>query len=137
MEDRIVFDAEPLVAYLANEPGAGVVQEYLDRLWDDEFDAYISPVQLTEVQYIATRIDEGARVDQFLSTLQENGVRIVPCEQSFPVATTYKLDDHSLGDSFALATATVTGCPLLVGADEDFDEADERYDIVRFRDQPA
>ena len=135
--DTIVFDAEPLVAYLTDEPGSDVVQGYLNKLEWGDLDAYISPVQVTEVEYICHQLGYGARAREFIETLHENGLEYAPCVDASQHATKFKHRGHSLGDAYALGTATSIGATLLVGADDDFDEDSDLYQIERFRDHPV
>lgn len=44
MTDAIVFDTEPLVAYLDDEPGSDTVEEWIDRVASGEIEGYISPL---------------------------------------------------------------------------------------------
>jgi predicted nucleic acid-binding protein len=48
-EAGLVFDTEPLVAYIRDEPGANEVKEHLDRVGDGSVEGFVSPVTLTEV----------------------------------------------------------------------------------------
>ena len=56
MTDSIVFGAEPLIAYLDDEPGSDVVETWFDRVAPGTVDGYISPVTKTEVLTVGTRI---------------------------------------------------------------------------------
>ncbi len=42
--DRVVFDAEPLIAHADDEPGSDVVEEYLDAVAVEDAAGYTSRV---------------------------------------------------------------------------------------------
>ncbi|ARS90255.1 type II toxin-antitoxin system VapC family toxin [Natrarchaeobaculum aegyptiacum] len=137
MADGIVFDAEPLVAYLDDEAGSDVVEEWIDRVASGEIDGYLSPVTKTEILYVGSRV--GFRpedVTASLERLEELGVSVVDPSECWQIAAALK-EAHgmALGDAYALATAVAVDGALLVGADDDFDDVSEP--IVRFRDEPA
>lgn len=137
MDDTIVFDAEPIVAYLDDEPGSDVVEEWIDRVASAEVRGYISPVTKTEVLYVGSRAGfEWGDVRGSLTRLEELGVRVQAVEPCWETAATYK-DAYgvALGDAFSLATAGAVDGTLLVGADDDFDDVD--ISIERIRDDPV
>jgi predicted nucleic acid-binding protein len=144
----VVFDAEPLLAFSFDEPGAGTVEHWLNRVYDGELDGYVSTINLAEFRYVAIRKASPERADAHIDDLRDMGV------------TEYKIDDlwedasdlnathsPSLGDAYAVATANdldtddEQDVTLLVGPDDDFDvfEGDEEFAhlIERFRDEPA
>lgn len=134
-KERIVFDTEPLVAHLASETGAGVVEEYLDRVDEDDAEGYISPVTLTEVRYITER-NANEPPDVFLNWLQTitNQVSASECWEN---AARHKTEHQvALGDAYSLAAAKEVGATLLVGADDDFDEITD-VEVERFREDAA
>lgn len=137
MVDTIVFDTEPLIAYLDDEPGSDVVGDWIDRVASGEVDAYISPVTKTEVLYVGSRV--GFRSDYVrasLERLEELGVSVSDPKECWETAAVLK-EAHrmALGDAYALATADAVDGTLLVGADDDFDAVEES--IERFRDEPV
>lgn len=135
-EDAVAFDAEPLVAYLDDEPGSDVVEEWIDRVAGSEIAGYISPVTKAEVFYVGVRV--GFPRDQVLASLdrlEDLGVRVHAATESWRRAATFtEVYDVPLGDAFSLATARETGGTLLVGADTDFDDV-EGVSIRQFRDE--
>lgn len=137
MTDAIVFDAEPIVAYLADEPGSDVVEAWTDRVAAGENDGYISPVTKTEVLYVGSRV--GFRPDAVrasLDRLEDLGVEVFDPRECWEIAAALKeAYGMSLGDAYALATADAVDGTLLVGADDDFD--DVTVAVERFRDEPA
>ncbi len=136
-EERIVFDTEPLVAYIHDEPGAEDVKEYLDRVVDGTVNGFVSPVTLTEVHYIAQRYSTELDPDDFITDLRAYGVDQVTASNCWREAARYKHKYQvALGDAYSLAAAEYVDAPLLVGGDDDFDGVTE-VKIERFRDDSA
>ena len=137
MTDTIVFDTEPLVAYLDDEPGSDTVEEWIDRVASGEIEGYISPVTKTEVLYVGSRVGfRPADVRASLERLEELGVTVFDPRECWDGAAALKeAYTMALGDAYALATADAVDGTLLVGADDDFDDVED--DVVRFRDEPV
>ena len=137
MTDTIVFDTEPLVAYLDDEPGSDTVEEWIDRVASGEIEGYISPVTKTEVLYVGSRVGfRPADVRASLERLEELGVTVSDPRECWDGAAAFKKAyTMALGDAYALATADAVDGTLLVGADDDFDDVED--DVVRFRDEPV
>ena len=136
MSDRVVFDAEPLVAHVLDETGAGRVEEYLDLVDEGDAEGFVSPVTLTEVLYVSRRAEDTPELDTFLGWLQSR-LGIVKPSACWRSASRYKKEYQvSLGDAYALASAEYVGGTLLVGGDDDFDGIDE-VDTERFREDAA
>jgi len=136
-ETGIVFDTEPLIAYIRDEPGANEVKEHLDRVSDGTVDGFVSPVTLTEVHYIARRFNPKHDPDDFITDLQAYGVDQVKASSCWREAARYKHEYQiALGDAYSLAAAKYVGAKLLVGADDDFDDITD-VEVVRFRDDAA
>lgn len=133
----IVFDAEPLIAYLEDEPGSDEVQNYIDQIENGDISAAISPIQETEIRYVSERLGDEEPAKIFLRTLKRNGLKSVPAEKVVGSAAGFKSKGHSLGDSFALATAQYEMATLVVGADSDFEAIDEYepFNIERIRQE--
>lgn len=53
--DRVVFDAEPLIAHADDEPGSDVVEEYLDAVAVKDTAGYVSCVNFAEIRYTLAR----------------------------------------------------------------------------------
>lgn len=137
MTETIVFDTEPLIAYLDDEPGSDTVEAWIDRVASGEIGGYISPVTKTEVLYVGSRVGfRPADVRASLERLEELGVTVYDPRECWDGAAALKeAYSMALGDAYALATADAVDGTLLVGADDDFDELEA--DVVRFRDEPA
>ena len=156
--DHLVLDAEPLVAYYLDEPGADVVEPFLLAIEDGELGGSISAVTAVEVYYACLRAVDGTdrdvstdaaaeqRVADYLDTLRMNDVEIVPVD-GIDVTTGVIKANHSIaiGDAFALGTAYDShadhdgSVALLVGADDDYDPfvadhaATDGIDLTVFR----
>jgi len=137
MSDRVVFDTEPLVAFIANEEGGDTVEGYLDCVEEGDLSGFVSPVTLTEVHYIASPLSTEKSPDDFITDLQAAGVRRVSASDCWRDAARYKGEHQvALGDAYSLATAAEVDGTLLVGGDDDFDEITD-VDIRRFREGAA
>jgi PIN domain. len=135
--DRIVFDAEPLIAHADDEPGSDVVREYLDTIAVKDAAGYASFVNLAEILYtIARKYDRGT-ADEYLDWLTNLGIEPVDVSTVWVDSSEYVLEYNlALGDSFALATAAWLDAVLLVGGDDDYDDVSD-LSIERFREGSA
>lgn len=135
--DTLVFDTEPLVAYLDDEPGSDIVEAWIDRVSSGEIEGYLSPVTKTEVLYVGSRVGfDPEAVRASLDRLEELGVDGYDPSNCWETAAAFKeAYGMALGDAYALATAHAVDGTLLVGADDDFDDVTAA--IERFRDEPA
>ncbi|MDY7082956.1 MAG: PIN domain-containing protein [Halobacteria archaeon] len=135
--EKIVFDAEPLVAHADDESGGKTVERWLDAVSVDDSKGYVNHVNLAETRYILARKYSQDVANEYIEWLLDIGVRVVDSESVWVEASNYILDyNPALGDSFALATAEERGATLLVGADDDYDGI-SRVSIERFREEPA
>jgi predicted nucleic acid-binding protein len=64
----VVFDAEALLAFSFDEPGAGEVERWLDRVYDGDRDGYITTINLAEFRYVATRRTAVEQADAHISS---------------------------------------------------------------------
>jgi predicted nucleic acid-binding protein len=135
--DRVVFDAETLIAHADDEPGSEVVEGYLDAVAVEEATGYASYVNLAEVRYTLARKYDRETADEYLDWLVDLGIKTVDVADAWLEASEYILGyTPALGDSFALATAEHVEGTLLVGGDDDYDEISD-VPIDRFRDGSA
>lgn len=137
-ETVLVFDAEPLVAFLADEPGSRIVEKWVEQAATGEIQGYINSITKTEVTYVSLR--EGVPehvITEFIDRLADNGVATFEAERCWFHAAAFK-NEYTVphGDAFALATAHVNDGSVLVGADDDFDGVDE-VRVIPFREEPA
>ncbi|MYL17233.1 PIN domain-containing protein [Halorubrum terrestre] len=132
--DRVVFDAEPLIAHADDEPGSEVVEEYLDAVAVEDTIGYASYVNLVEIRYTIARKYDRDTADEYLDWLTDLGIKTVDVGDTWMDASEYTLRyNPALGDSFALATAEHVGATLLVGGDDDYDDV-SNIPFERFRD---
>lgn len=135
--DRVVFDAEPLIAHADDELGSDAVVEYLDAVAAEDTAGYACCVNLAEIRYTLARKYDRTTADDYLDWLSELGIETVDVGDAWVEAAEYILTyNPSLGDSFALAAAETVGATLLVGGDDDYDEVSD-VPIERFRDGPG
>jgi ribonuclease VapC len=142
----VVFDAEPLVAFAFDEPGAETVEDWLDRVYDGDRAGYVATVTLAEVRYVAARKATVEQADAHIRRLQELGLSEYEVDGLWRTAAELKRR-HALavGDAYAVAAAADLDADedvtLLVGADDDFDavenDPDRQHLIERFRTDAA
>lgn len=146
MSSDLVFDAEPLIAYLYDEPGAERVEELLVEVYDGVTEAAISEVTAAEIAYkVAWLRADGRPGDEDLAlgrrqvrNFVDEGVQLVPPTDSWEEAARVKASGGiSLGDSFAVALAAERDALLVIGADDDFADLPVAVDCERVRSEPA
>lgn len=121
--DRVVFDAEPLVAHADDEPGSRDVETYLDAVGDETATGYACRVNLTEVRYVLARKYDRKTADKYLDWLRDLGVEPVGVDNCWLDSSEFVLEyNPALGDAFALATAADLDATLLVGGEDDYEE---------------
>ena len=135
--DRVVFDAEPLIAHAADEPGCKVVEEYLDAVAVEDIVGYASYVNIVEIRYTIARKYDRNTADEYLDWLTDLGIKTVDVGDTWTDASKYTLKyKPALGDSFALATAEHVDATFVVGCDDDYDDVSD-IPIERFHDDTA
>ncbi|RXK49499.1 PIN domain-containing protein [Halorientalis pallida] len=144
----VVFDAEPLLAFAFDEPGADVVERWLDRVYDAEIDGYVTTLNLAEFRYVASRKASAEGADAHIDTLQDQGVSEYGIDSLWTSASGLKATySPAIGDAYAIAAALALDengsedVTLLVGADDGYDvfETTDGFEHLfeRFRDDPA
>lgn len=137
-----VFDAEPLLAYLYNEPGHEIVASRLDAVASGETDGLLAEVNASELSYLIARIegvDDTATeaslrtADRDVRALSRHGLTVTRADWR-TVAEIKAAGDVALGDAHAVALAADRDATLFVGADDDFDDLPVGVDVERFRD---
>lgn len=137
LPDRVVFDAEPLVAHADDEPGSDVVEEYLDAVAVDDTAGSVSYVTLAEVRYILARKYDRETADEYIDWLIDLGIETVGVDDLWKGTADHVLSSNpALGDAFALATPDQLDATLLVGADADYDHVGD-VSVTRFRTESA
>jgi predicted nucleic acid-binding protein len=146
MKGPFVFDAEPLIAYLYDEPGSDLVEEILEDVYDNGIDAAMSQITATEIAYKTAWLhgdDRPTDTDLELGRRQvrnfvDGGIELAPPTKSWETAATVKMHGGiALGDAFAVALAAERDATLLVGADDDFEDVGVSVEIERIRTDPA
>jgi predicted nucleic acid-binding protein len=129
--NRVVFDAEPLIAYYWNEPGSDAVEAIIDRVEDGQLNGAVNTVTCTEVRYVCGR-DDPETAQAYVTRLR-NWCDVVSADAVWELAADYKREyDVALGDAFTLATAASKDATAYTGADDDFDDVDVA--VKRFRE---
>lgn len=135
-----VFDAEPLIAYLYDEPGSDDVEELLAIVDRGDADGILCDVTACEVAYKVARIEAGGTPGEAELALGERDVRLLErgglgVERApWRLAAEVKADGGiSLGDAYAVALAADRGATLVVGGDGELDELAVEVDVRRFR----
>ena len=104
--DRVVFDAEPLVAHAAGEAGSRAVASYLEAVATQATAGFVGSVTLAEVRYTLARKYDRGTADEYLEWLEAIGIESVEADAVWRAASGYVLDySPALGDAFALAAA--------------------------------
>jgi predicted nucleic acid-binding protein len=143
-----VFDTEPLVAYLYDEPGASTVTELLQAIDAGEASGAVSHATATELLSKIARFETGDPTqtapssDEYdtgrrdVRVLRGYGVTIeTPSWQT--VARIEGAGGISLGDAYAAALALEADATLVVGADPEFDDLADDIDLHRVREDPV
>jgi len=143
-----VFDTEPLIAYLYDEPGASDVTERLRAIEAGDASGAVSHATATELVYKIARLETGdpnqvsPSEDEF--EVGEHDVRILrgygltietPAWRT--VARVKGAGGISLGDSYAAALAIDEDATLVVGADPEFGEVSAEIDVYQICERPA
>lgn len=132
MADAIAVDAEPLIAYYWDEPGAEDVDAVIDDIEDGNTRGWINTVTCTEVRYVCGR-DDPEKARQYVSRIRDWFV-VVTAEDVWETAAEYKRESAmALGDAFTVATAVEQDAVAYCGADDDFDDITVK--VRRFREE--
>ncbi|RAW44134.1 hypothetical protein DQW50_15930 [Halorubrum sp. 48-1-W] len=141
---KVLFDAEALVAFAFDEPGADAVEDVLDDVYNGDVNGYVTTVNLAEFRYVAARLRSAERADAHIAHLERMGVVTYGIDDVWKRASDLKTEyTLSLGDAYALAAAKEEDAGksevvLLVGADDDYDELEDTEEfghlIERFRE---
>lgn len=137
-----IFDTEPLLAYLYDEPGADTVADRLRAVHADDATGLLSHATAIEVVYKVARLETG-HPDQVspgedeldigkrdLNVFQGFGLSIdTPAWEG--VARIKASGGISLGDSYAVALADERDGTLVVGGDPAFDDLPVEVKIDR------
>ncbi|ELY96210.1 PilT protein domain-containing protein [Natrialba hulunbeirensis JCM 10989] len=142
MSDQYVFDTEAIIAYLYDEPGRSVVEEYLRDVRDGDVEGLLAETNAGEVLYLVARFegvddkpttDSLRTADRDLRALERWGIHIERAD--WRLAAEVKADGHiSFADAHGVALAHERDATLIAGADDDFEALPIDVDLVRFRE---
>lgn len=131
----VIFDAEPIIIWVDNDPGAKIVEQHLSDAYYGNIETYVSSVNLSEVHYNCADRSDRAYGQKKTQQLQQFGVQVINTDATWERAAILKDEyrpNFPLGDAFALATAAEQSLPLLVGDDKHWDDPeDDGHDIIR------
>lgn len=146
MSSDYVFDTEPLIAQVFDEPGATRVEEILADVYDGTATASMSEITATEFTYKSAWLladgrpdDDHVEASQWqLQNFLDQGVELRTPTNSWETAARVKASGGiALGDAFAVALADQDEATLVVGADGDFADLSLGVTVERIRDDPA
>ncbi|WP_256685836.1 PIN domain-containing protein [Halococcus qingdaonensis] len=146
MSETYVFDAEPVIAYCYDEPGADRVESLLTAIYDGDATGLLSEVTATEITYKIAWLEADDRPTDAdldigrtqIKDIVDGGCRLESTTDSWEVAARVKASGGiALGDAFAVALAEATDALLVAGADDDFDELPFPVRIERIRERSA
>ena len=126
MLDLLTFDSEAVLAFFLGEAGGDEVIDILEKIENGEAQGYINIINLTEVQYILSRISPKI-AEEKQRILRIYGLKVVPIEDNgiWREAAQIKCNHSmSLADAFAVATAKNLKTKLVVGMDKEFKNLD-------------
>ncbi|SFS92119.1 PIN domain-containing protein [Halostagnicola kamekurae] len=142
MSNEYVFDTEAIIAYLYDEPGRSVVEEYLGDVRDGAVEGLLAETNAGEILYLIARFegiddkpttDSLRTADRDLRALERWGIQITRAD--WRLAAEVKADGHiSFADAHGIALAHETDATLIAGADDDFETLPIDVDLVRFRE---
>jgi predicted nucleic acid-binding protein len=127
---RAVLDSYALLAYIADEPGADKVEEYLTLGRSRKAELYINVVNLGEVYYILARRKGVEIADLSVAFLKEEPVVFVPADKRLSLLAGRIKAFHKLSyaDAFAVTTAIDLNATLITG-DEEFKNVEDKVKI--------
>ncbi len=143
MSDRYVFDTEAIIAYLYDEPGRSVAEDYLTDVRNGAVDGLLAETNAGEVLYLVSRFegsgdtpttDSLRTADRDLRALERWGLQIERAD--WRLAAEVKAHGHiSFADAHGVALAHEQNATLIAGADDDFETLPIDVNVVRFREE--
>ena len=127
-----ILDACAIFALMADEVGAGVVYDVIDRAYAGESLVYMNKLNLLEVYYGLYREYGRVFAGETLTEIKQLPISIISemtdavFEESARLKAHYKM---SLADSVALAEASVSGASLVTSDHHEFDIVDQKEKI--------
>jgi hypothetical protein len=93
--DRVVFDAEPLIAHADDEPGSDVVEVYPETVAVEDTAGYVSCVNLTEIRDTLARKYDRSTADNYPDWFDDLGIETKDAEAFWVGASEYILTNCS------------------------------------------
>ncbi|MCL2003325.1 MAG: PIN domain-containing protein [Oscillospiraceae bacterium] len=136
MTRRYVLDACALLALLRDEEGADMVAGVINAANAGEADAAIHKANLLEVYYDVYRFAGKAKADEIIREIKACPISVISdiSDALFEEAGRFKASYNiSFADTFALATASVTGAALLTTDHHEMDRIEQTEQTVKFQ----
>ena len=122
---KYVLDSFAILAYLAEEEGADVVEDLLNRAESGGVNLYLNYVNLGEVYYITFREKDVNEANETIVLVKRMPIEFVQVDERIAliagrIKATYSM---SYADAFVVATAIVKEAEIVTG-DPEFESID-------------
>jgi predicted nucleic acid-binding protein len=108
-----LLDACALIAFLNDEPGAGMVGDLLTRAEQGSLRLYISGIQALEVYYDRIYVKGRDYADMFLESLYNSAIEVVS-----PVSRADIREAGRLKTTYSISLADSVACAIAIGMQE-------------------
>jgi len=117
---KYVLDSFAILAYLAGEEGADIVDDLLNKAEKEEVKLYLNYVNLGEVYYIIFREKDVNEANESIVLIKRKQIELVQVDERIAliagrVKATYSM---SYADAFVVATAIVKEAKIVTGDPE-------------------
>ena len=131
---KYVLDSFAILAYLAEEEGADVVEDLLNRAESGGLNLYLNYVNLGEVYYITIREKDVNEANESIALVKRLPIEFVQVDERIAliagrVKATYSV---SYADAFVVATAIMKEATIVTG-DPEFKSIDMQILWIRER----
>ena len=131
-EAKYVLDSFAILAYLAEEEGADVVEDLLNKAENGAVKLYLNYVNLGEVYYITFREKDVNEANESIVLIKRKPIEFVQVDERIAlvagrVKATYSM---SYADGFVVATAIVKEAKIVTG-DPEFKNIDAQVLWIR------
>ena len=133
---RYVLDACALLALLRNEDGADFVADIINEANDGKAEISMHKANLLEVYYDIYRTAGKTKADEVISEIKSRPIAIISdisdvlFEEAGRLKSLYKI---SFADTFAVATASVSGAALLTSDHHEMDKVEQNEPTIKFQ----
>lgn len=126
-----VLDSFAMLAYLADEPGAGLVSQVLEHGQQRDGDVFISVINLGECVYIIERELGLESAHQAIAAIEQLPVKVVDAGRVKTFAAAHIKANYrvSFADAFAIALAQDLAATIVTG-DPEFKEVEKLIQIL-------